>query len=143
MPLRSEHFTPASTGLRLCFGQRLAHQAKRRTVSTNRRTGVESRLRSSLAHRRRRRHSWGMKIGIIGAGAIGGWVAARLALAGNSVSVLARGETLEALLGGLSIREDGATKRAEVRSSPDPAVIGPQDLLIIAVKAPALADVRA
>jgi 2-dehydropantoate 2-reductase len=82
-----------------------------------------------------------MKIGIIGAGAIGGWVAAKLALAGNSVSVLARGETLEALRGGLIIREDGVTKRAEVRALPDPAVIGPQDLTIVAVKAPALVDV--
>jgi len=82
-----------------------------------------------------------MKIGIIGAGAIGGWVAAKLALAGNSVSVLARGETLEALRDGLNIREDEVTKRVAVRASDDPAAIGPQDLLVIAVKAPALADV--
>jgi 2-dehydropantoate 2-reductase len=82
-----------------------------------------------------------MKIGIIGAGAIGGWVAAKLALAGNSVSVLARGETLEALRDGLNIREGEVTKRAAVRASDDPAAIGPQDLLVIAVKAPALADV--
>ena len=79
-----------------------------------------------------------MKIGIIGAGAIGGWVAARLALAGNPVSVLARGETLEALRGGLSISESGATERAEVRASDDPSALGAQQLMIIAVKAPAL-----
>jgi 2-dehydropantoate 2-reductase len=84
-----------------------------------------------------------MKIGIIGAGAIGGWIAARLALAGNSVSILARGGTLEELRNGLSIRENGVSERAEVTASDDPFVIGPQELLVIAVKAPALADVVA
>jgi 2-dehydropantoate 2-reductase len=82
-----------------------------------------------------------MKIGIIGAGAIGGWIAARLALAGNSVSVLARGETLEALDDGLTINERGIIERAEVSALADAAAIGPQDVLVIAVKAPALADV--
>jgi 2-dehydropantoate 2-reductase len=81
-----------------------------------------------------------MKIGIIGAGAIGGWIAARLALAGNSVSVLARGETLEALGDGLTINERGIIERAKVSASADAAAIGPQDMLVIAVKAPALAD---
>ena len=84
-----------------------------------------------------------MKIGIIGAGAIGGWIAARLALAGNEVSILARGETLDALQNGLSIREAGVSERAEVAASDDPSVIGPQELLVIAVKAPALAKVAA
>jgi len=82
-----------------------------------------------------------MKIGIIGAGAIGGWVAGRLALAGNSVSVLARGETLAALRDGFNIRQAGVTERAEVSATDDPTAIGQQELLIIAVKAPALADV--
>ncbi|HEU0310380.1 MAG TPA: 2-dehydropantoate 2-reductase [Sphingomicrobium sp.] len=82
-----------------------------------------------------------MKIAVIGAGAIGGWVAARLALAGNNVSVLARGETLRALQEGLTIREDGTARKAIVRASSDSAGLGQQDLLVIAVKAPALADV--
>lgn len=81
-----------------------------------------------------------MNVGIIGAGAIGGWVAARLALAGNPISVLARGSTLEALRHGISIREDNVSERAMFRISADSAAFGPQDLLIIAVKAPALAD---
>lgn len=81
-----------------------------------------------------------MKIGIIGAGAIGGWVAARLALGGHDVSVLARGATLRALEGGLSIREQGTSERAELRASDDATRLGPQQLLVIAVKAPALAD---
>ena len=81
-----------------------------------------------------------MNVGIIGAGAIGGWVAARLALAGNSVSVLARGSTLEALQHGLSIREDNVSQLAMFRVSNDPGILGPQELLVIAVKAPALGD---
>ena len=81
-----------------------------------------------------------MKIGIIGAGAIGGWVAARLALAGNPLSVLARGGTIEALQRGLSISERGATELAEVHASDAAASLGVQDVLIVAVKAPALAE---
>ena len=38
-----------------------------------------------------------MKIAIIGAGAIGGWIGVKLAHAGHDVSVIARGETLTAL----------------------------------------------
>jgi 2-dehydropantoate 2-reductase len=82
-----------------------------------------------------------MNVGIIGAGAIGGWVAARLALAGNSVSVLARGSTLDALRHGLSIREHNVSQLAKFRVANDPGELGPQQLLVIAVKAPALADV--
>ncbi|MCF2515933.1 2-dehydropantoate 2-reductase [Sphingomonas sp. G124] len=82
-----------------------------------------------------------MKIGIIGAGAIGAWIAARLALAGNRVSILARGETLRALRDGLTVREREVTERVEVSASDNPSAIGRQDLLIIAVKAPALGDV--
>ena len=82
-----------------------------------------------------------MKVGIIGAGAIGGWVAARLALAGNPVAVLARGETLNALQAGLIIREHGATAIASVAAYDDPQRLGPQDLVVVAVKAPALAEV--
>ena len=84
-----------------------------------------------------------MNIGIIGAGAIGGWVAARLALAGNQVNMLARGATLQALRDGLSIRENNAQKLAKFRASDDPSALGPQKLLIIAVKAPALGEVAA
>ncbi len=81
-----------------------------------------------------------MDIGIIGAGAIGGWVAARLALAGHHVSVLARGATLQALEAGLTISEGGVELLAEVRVSGDPSQLGQPELLIIAVKAPALAE---
>lgn len=84
-----------------------------------------------------------MNIGIIGAGAIGGWVAARLSLAGNPVSVLARAPTLQALGDGLSIRENNASELAKFRLSDNPTTFGPQQLLIIAVKAPALAEAAA
>lgn len=81
-----------------------------------------------------------MDIGIIGAGAIGGWVAARLALAGHHVSVLARGATLQALEAGLTISESGIARVAEVQASGDPSQFGQQELLVIAVKAPDLAE---
>ena len=81
-----------------------------------------------------------MRIGIVGAGAIGGWIAARLALAGHDVGVLARGETLAALGDGLDLIEGGAGRRAQVTASNDAATLGLQDGLILAVKAPALAQ---
>ncbi|HET9399221.1 MAG TPA: 2-dehydropantoate 2-reductase [Sphingomicrobium sp.] len=80
-----------------------------------------------------------MKIGVIGAGAIGGWAAARLALAGNPVSVLARGDTLRALETGITLQEGGSVEHANVHASNDPQRLGRQELLLIAVKSPALA----
>ncbi|HZY17343.1 MAG TPA: 2-dehydropantoate 2-reductase [Ramlibacter sp.] len=83
-----------------------------------------------------------MKVCIYGAGAIGGWIGARLARAGCEVNVVARGATLEALqLHGLRLEEDGRVHPAPVRSTDTPAELGPQDLVVVAVKAPAMADV--
>lgn len=79
-------------------------------------------------------------IGVIGAGAIGGWVAARLALAGNRVSLLARGATAEALIDGITIVERGAEQIARPMITTDAAKLGVQDVLVIAVKAPAMAE---
>ena len=79
-------------------------------------------------------------IGIIGAGAIGGWVAGRLALAGNRVSVLARGATADALANGITIVERGEEQLAQLTIATDAATLGAQDVLVIAVKAPALAQ---
>ena len=82
-----------------------------------------------------------MKVAIYGAGAIGGWIGARLALAGCDVGAVARGATLEALqLHGLRL-ESTETVSAPVRSSANPADLGVQDLVIVAVKAPAMAEV--
>lgn len=83
---------------------------------------------------------------VVGAGAIGGWLAACLSRAGKRVSLLARGPTLAALqTDGLRLQTGPAdavqTQRHDVFSSADAATLGPQDLVIIAVKAPALAAV--
>ena len=83
-----------------------------------------------------------MKICVVGAGAIGGWVAARLALAGNDVSVLARGETLSSIeTEGLLVTEQGETCSVAVAAAPDPAALGRQDVVVIALKAPALLQI--
>src|SRR4051812_12440202 len=80
-----------------------------------------------------------MNICVVGAGAIGGWVAARLAIAGEPVSVLARGDTLRLVRAeGLRIEEKGEEFAAGVAAAQDGGAIGEQDVLIIAVKAPAL-----
>lgn len=82
-----------------------------------------------------------MNIAVVGAGAIGGWVAARLALAGHAVSVVARGESLGALGSGLRLSGSGGDDRlAKVRAAQDASELGAQDLVVVAVKAPALAD---
>ena len=80
-----------------------------------------------------------MNICVVGAGAIGGWIAARLALAGNEVSLVARGETLSAIdFEGLLITDKGETRCVAVATASDPTALGVQDLLVVAVKAPAL-----
>ncbi len=83
-----------------------------------------------------------MKTCIYGAGAIGGWIGVRLAQAGCDVSVVARGATLQALQShGLRLESAGETSSVPVRASASPAELGVQDLVVIAVKAPAMADV--
>ena len=87
-----------------------------------------------------------MKICIIGAGAIGGFIGTRLAAAGQAqVSALARGATLAALRQhGWRLRAaDGASVlAAPVASASDRAeALGAQDLVVIAVKGPALVAV--
>ncbi|MEO8546898.1 MAG: 2-dehydropantoate 2-reductase [Sphingomicrobium sp.] len=82
-----------------------------------------------------------VRVAVVGAGAIGGWIAAKLALAGGQVSLLARGQTLDLLQrDGLHLTEGDALAAVEVRASDDPAELGPQDVLVIAVKAPSLAQ---
>jgi 2-dehydropantoate 2-reductase len=83
-----------------------------------------------------------MKVCIYGAGAIGGWLGVRLARAGCEVSVVARGATLEALRQhGLRLEQAGEQLSVAVKASADPAELGAQDLVIVAVKAPAMAQV--
>jgi 2-dehydropantoate 2-reductase len=84
-----------------------------------------------------------MKVCIVGAGAIGGLVGTRLAAAGRSeVSALARGATLSALREhGWRSREGDALIRAPARASEKATDLGAQDLVVIAVKGPALPEV--
>ncbi|WP_225781855.1 2-dehydropantoate 2-reductase [Xenophilus sp. Marseille-Q4582] len=81
-----------------------------------------------------------MKTCIYGAGAIGGWIGIALAQAGARLNAVARGATLAALQqeGLQLVRADGTRQRAPVHAVADPAELGPQDLVVIAVKAPAL-----
>lgn len=84
------------------------------------------------------------KITIVGAGAIGGWLGVHLARVGAQVSVLARGDTLAALhTQGLQLHQGGELHTVAVTASNDAAALGVQDLVVISVKAPALAAVAA
>lgn len=83
-----------------------------------------------------------MKVTIYGVGAIGGWLGASLAQAGVAVSAVARGPTLQVLQrDGLTLIQDGATTRVRVQATDDPSTLGVQDVVVIAVKTPALLDV--
>ncbi|MEM0949378.1 MAG: 2-dehydropantoate 2-reductase [Pseudomonadota bacterium] len=78
-----------------------------------------------------------MKICIFGAGAIGGYMGAKLAQAGAKVSLVARGPHLAAMqANGLSlIEENAAPVTVPVTASDNAADLGPQDYLIITLKA--------
>ncbi|HTT82973.1 MAG TPA: 2-dehydropantoate 2-reductase [Rhizomicrobium sp.] len=82
-----------------------------------------------------------MRIGIVGAGAIGGMIGVVLARSGHAVSVLARGQTLSALAArGWIFERGGERLEASVTASDNAADLGTQDILLIAVKGPALAE---
>jgi len=79
-----------------------------------------------------------MKVAIIGAGAIGGYVGVKLALAGEDVTFIVRGANLSAIKrdGMKLIMADGSEHVASsVRATSDYAEAGPQDLVILATKA--------
>ena len=77
-----------------------------------------------------------MKICIYGAGAIGGYIGVMLKRAGADVSLVARGSHLEAInQNGLKLRIKGEELSAEIPASSNPADLGPQDHVIIALKA--------
>ena len=80
-----------------------------------------------------------MKIAVIGLGAVGGLMALRLAEAGHEVSAIARGDTLARVRErGLRLEAGGTTRSAAIRATDDAATLGPQELVVIALKAPAL-----
>ncbi|VVE02025.1 2-dehydropantoate 2-reductase [Pandoraea eparura] len=77
-----------------------------------------------------------MKICIYGAGAIGGYLGVQLAHAGADVSLVARGPHLAAMREhGLKLLIDGEERVAQLRCTDDPRELGPQDYVIIALKA--------
>jgi 2-dehydropantoate 2-reductase len=82
------------------------------------------------------------KICIYGAGAVGGMIGVRLALAGAEVGVVARGQTLKIVqANGLRLIEGEQTLTAPVKAVAEPAALGPQDYVFVAVKAPSLRQV--
>lgn len=82
-----------------------------------------------------------MKICIYGAGAIGGFLGAKLAEQGADVTLIARGPHLAAMReNGLKlIQEDGSEIVTRPAATDNPAEAGPQDAVIVTVKAPAVA----
>ena len=77
-----------------------------------------------------------MKVCVYGAGAIGGYLAVELALSGQEVCVVARGDHLAAIQrSGLALLIRGEKKTARVLASSDPRVLGVQDIVICALKA--------
>ena len=85
-----------------------------------------------------------MNITVIGAGAIGGHIAAKLAAAGESVKVVARGEHLKAIRErGLILKENGEEIVARVEATDRITEAGGADLIVLGVKAHQLAPIAA
>ncbi len=81
-----------------------------------------------------------MKVCVFGAGAIGGYMAAKLGASGQAeVSVVARGPHLAAIkANGLTLKAEGETLVTRPRATDDAKELGPQDYVVIAVKAHSL-----
>ena len=84
---------------------------------------------------------------VFGAGAIGGLMAAKLEMAGTPVTVVARGPHGDAMRAkGLVLLSDGKETVTEPRVASDPKEIGPQDYLVLTLKAhsllPAMAQLK-
>ncbi len=87
-----------------------------------------------------------MKVCVVGAGAIGGLLAARLARVDHDVSVVARGANLAAIRsrGIRLIEPDGSVVTVEnLQASDDLVALGVQDLVVIALKAHQIREVAA
>jgi 2-dehydropantoate 2-reductase len=77
-----------------------------------------------------------MKIAIMGAGGIGGCYGGLLAQAGFDVTLIARGNHLEAIMGkGLQLVQPEREFTVDVAATGDPSLVGPVDLVIFSVKA--------
>ena len=85
-----------------------------------------------------------MRISILGAGAIGGLLAARLAANGERVTVVARGEHLRAIAAnGLRLETEEGEITGPVEVASDLASLEPHDLVVLAVKAHQLTPIAA
>lgn len=89
-----------------------------------------------------------MRVCVYGAGAIGGHLAGRLAAgaakSGAEVSVVVRGAQLAAIRAdGLTVRAADGEMHSRPRASDNPAELGPQDMVVVCTKVPALASVAA
>lgn len=83
-----------------------------------------------------------MKICIYGAGAIGGYLGVELALAGLDVTLIARGPHLEAMQeNGLKLLIGDEEKVAHPQCTDNPDKVGPQDYVIVTLKAPSAAAI--
>jgi 2-dehydropantoate 2-reductase len=85
-----------------------------------------------------------VRVCVFGAGSVGGHMAGRLAQNGAEVSLVVRGAHLAAIQArGLRVTAPDGTIEARVAASADPADLGPQDAVIVSVKAPSLPSVAA
>src|SRR5271170_2336465 len=77
-----------------------------------------------------------MKICVVGAGAIGGFLAVKLHTAGEDVSIVARGAHLAAIhISGLTLIEETGETKATLKATSNIADLGPQDVVILGLKA--------
>jgi 2-dehydropantoate 2-reductase len=77
-----------------------------------------------------------MKVVVLGAGGVGGYVGARLAAAGHDVGLVARGAHLAALrTNGLQVNSVKGDVHVDVPAADDPAALGPCDVVLFCVKA--------
>ena len=85
-----------------------------------------------------------MRICVYGAGATGGYLGVQLALAGQDVTLIARGAHLAAMQAhGIRLLIDGGERVARPRCVGDPAEAGPQDYVIVTLKAHSIPGVAA
>ena len=83
-----------------------------------------------------------MRVCVFGAGAIGGYMGVQLARGGTNVSLVARGAHLSAIrANGLRLQSEGEEHVERLPCTDEPARLGPQDFVIIALKAHAISGV--
>jgi 2-dehydropantoate 2-reductase len=85
-----------------------------------------------------------MRICVFGAGSVGGYLAGTLSRGGSDVCAVARGAHLAAIrANGLTVEMPDDSLTVRIPASDTPADLGPQDMVLVTVKAPALPEVAA